>query len=207
LCCGVTNRARGWHATGVTLVARDGEQELLTRPIPAREFREQFEVMCGEILLRRTMTPFRMGISQTTSTCGCGAPCHCSERIFREATTPQDEEAIWNPGRKHSVTGKPKDTPVDEALMACALAEGRRRAAPKRCRSSPSSKSSMRPRRTRVGADVGLAPKRFLVEEGVGRAATFWKLAQSLSVLYPAGTYEKRWMDGVLARKKGLGFG
>jgi adenine-specific DNA methylase len=56
-------------------------------------------------------------------------------------------------------------------------------------------------------AGRGEAFKRFLVEEGVGRAATFWKLAQSLSALYPAGTDEKRWVDGVLARKKGLGFG
>jgi hypothetical protein len=34
----------------------------------------------------------------------------------------------------------------------------------------------------------------------------FWMLAQSLSALYPSGTDEKRWVDGVLARKKGLGF-
>jgi putative DNA methylase len=32
-----------------------------------------------------------------------------------------------------------------------------------------------------------------------------WKLAQALSALYPHGTQEKRWVDGVLARKKGLG--
>jgi len=51
------------------------------------------------------------------------------------------------------------------------------------------------------------ALKRFLVEEGVGRDAKMWKLAQSLSALYPAGTDEKRWVDGVLARKKSLGFG
>ena len=56
-------------------------------------------------------------------------------------------------------------------------------------------------------AGRGEALKRFLVEEGAGRAATFWKLAQSLSALYPSGTDEKRWVDGVLARKKGLGFG
>ena len=48
--------------------------------------------------------------------------------------------------------------------------------------------------------------KRFLVEEGIGRDTRFWKLAQSLSALYPTGTDEKRWVDGVLARKKGLGF-
>jgi hypothetical protein len=56
------------------------------------------------------------------------------------------------------------------------------------------------------GAGRGEALKRFLVEEGVGRAAQFWKLAQALSALYPPGTDEKRWIDGVLARKKGLGF-
>jgi hypothetical protein len=50
------------------------------------------------------------------------------------------------------------------------------------------------------------ALKRFLVEEGIGRDAKMWKLAQSLSALYPAGTDEKRWVDGVLARKKSLGF-
>lgn len=34
----------------------------------------------------------------------------------------------------------------------------------------------------------------------------FWRLAQSLSALYPIGTDEKRRLDGALARKKGLGF-
>jgi putative DNA methylase len=50
------------------------------------------------------------------------------------------------------------------------------------------------------------ALKRFLVEEGVGRDPRFWSLAQALSALYPTWTTEKRWVDGVLARKKGLGF-
>jgi len=50
------------------------------------------------------------------------------------------------------------------------------------------------------------ALKRFLVEDGAGRDSRFWTLAQALSALYPAGTDEKRWVDGVLARKKGLGF-
>jgi hypothetical protein len=49
------------------------------------------------------------------------------------------------------------------------------------------------------------AIKRFLGKEGAGNDPRFWRLAQSLSVLYPAGTDEKRWVDGVLARKKGLG--
>ncbi len=55
-------------------------------------------------------------------------------------------------------------------------------------------------------AGRGEALKRFLVEDGVGRDARYWRLAQALSALYPAGTDEKRWVDGVLARKKGLGF-
>lgn len=50
------------------------------------------------------------------------------------------------------------------------------------------------------------ALKRFLVDDGVGSDKRFWTLAQSLSALYPTGTDEKRWVDGVLARKKGLGF-
>jgi putative DNA methylase len=51
----------------------------------------------------------------------------------------------------------------------------------------------------------GEALRRFLVDDGAGKDARFWKLAQSLSALYPTGTEEKRWVDGVLARKKGLG--
>jgi hypothetical protein len=50
------------------------------------------------------------------------------------------------------------------------------------------------------------ALKRFLVEDGAGNDQRFWRLAQALSALYPSGMDEKRWVDGVLARKKGLGF-
>jgi hypothetical protein len=55
------------------------------------------------------------------------------------------------------------------------------------------------------GAQRGELLKRFLVEDGVGKDARFWKLAQSLAALYPRGTDERRWVEGVLARKKGLG--
>jgi hypothetical protein len=48
--------------------------------------------------------------------------------------------------------------------------------------------------------------KRFLVDDGVGSEERFWRLAQALSALYPPQSDEKRWVDGVLARKKGLGF-
>ena len=54
-------------------------------------------------------------------------------------------------------------------------------------------------------AGRGEALKRFLVEEGVGQDSRFWRLAQALSALFPAVTEEKRWVDGVLARKKSLG--
>jgi len=56
------------------------------------------------------------------------------------------------------------------------------------------------------GVNRGEALKQLLVDDAVGRDARFWKLAQSLSALYPAGADEKRWVDGVLSRKKGLGF-
>jgi adenine-specific DNA methylase len=55
-------------------------------------------------------------------------------------------------------------------------------------------------------AGRGEALRRFLVDEGVGRDQRFWRLAQVLSYLYPKSSDEKRWIDGVLARKKGLGF-
>jgi len=50
----------------------------------------------------------------------------------------------------------------------------------------------------------GDALGRFLKED-VGREPRFAKLAQALSALYPAHSEEKRWVDGVLARKKSLG--
>lgn len=56
------------------------------------------------------------------------------------------------------------------------------------------------------GAGRGDALKRFLVDEGIGKDERFWCLAQSLSALYPSNVDEKRWVDGVLARKKSLGF-
>ncbi|MBD3327397.1 DUF1156 domain-containing protein [candidate division KSB3 bacterium] len=51
----------------------------------------------------------------------------------------------------------------------------------------------------------GEALRRFLVDDGIGRDSRFWTLADCLSKLYPPQTDEKRWVDGVLARKKGLG--
>lgn len=54
-------------------------------------------------------------------------------------------------------------------------------------------------------AGRGEAMKRFLVDDGAGQDQRFWQLAQALSALYPSSSDEKRWVDGVLARKKGLG--
>jgi len=55
-------------------------------------------------------------------------------------------------------------------------------------------------------AGRGEALKRFLVEDGVGKDPRFWRLADALAALYPRSTGERRWVEGVLARKKGLGF-
>jgi len=55
-------------------------------------------------------------------------------------------------------------------------------------------------------AGRGEALKRFLVEDGVGKDGRFWRLADALAALYPRGSDERRWVEGVLARKKGLGF-
>lgn len=49
------------------------------------------------------------------------------------------------------------------------------------------------------------ALKRFLVDDGVGLDGRFWRLTEPLHKLYPGGTSERRWIEGVLARKKGLG--
>ena len=54
-------------------------------------------------------------------------------------------------------------------------------------------------------ANRGELLKRFLVDDGVGKEARFWKLADNLNKLYPTGTEERRWVEGVLARKRGLG--
>lgn len=111
------------------------------------------------------------------------------------------------------VTGKPprkKKGPVQQSLFAelqaaeaAAPTEGGDVKGPK-----PGTTVLDRLHQTMVlfGAGRGEAMKRFIVEEGIGNDARFWKLAQSLSALYPGGSEEKRWVDGVLARKKGLGF-
>jgi len=52
----------------------------------------------------------------------------------------------------------------------------------------------------------GEALRRFLVDDGVGKDARFWKLANSLNKLYPAGSAERVAVEGVLARKKSFGF-
>lgn len=49
------------------------------------------------------------------------------------------------------------------------------------------------------------ALKRFLIEDGVGKDPQFKKLAQALVALYPTGSDEKRWAEGVMSRMKGLG--
>jgi adenine-specific DNA methylase len=55
-------------------------------------------------------------------------------------------------------------------------------------------------------AGRGEALKRFVVDDGVGRDGKFWRLADALNALYPAGSDERRWVEGVLARKKQFGF-
>ena len=50
------------------------------------------------------------------------------------------------------------------------------------------------------------AVKRFLVDDGNGKDARFWKLAQSLSALYPPGTDEKRWVMACSPGRRGSGY-
>lgn len=40
---------------------------------------------------------------------------------------------------------------------------------------------------------------------GAGADERFQSLAQALSAIYPCGTGEKRWVDGLVGRRKGLG--
>ncbi|MER3544745.1 MAG: adenine-specific DNA methylase, partial [Chloroflexota bacterium] len=49
------------------------------------------------------------------------------------------------------------------------------------------------------------ALRRLLVDEGVGKDATFWRLADALSRLYPPASQEKRWVDGLIPKRKSLG--
>jgi adenine-specific DNA methylase len=55
------------------------------------------------------------------------------------------------------------------------------------------------------GAGRSEALRRFLVDDGAGKDDRFWRLGQALAALYPTGTDERRWIEGVMARKKGLG--
>jgi len=58
----------------------------------------------------------------------------------------------------------------------------------------------------RLGATVLDRIHQSMMLCAAGRDARFWILAQALSALYSSRTEEKRWVDGVLARKKSLGF-
>jgi len=56
------------------------------------------------------------------------------------------------------------------------------------------------------GAGRGEALRRFLVTDGAGQDQRFWRLAQALLALYPSGNDERRWVEGVMAKKKSFGF-
>lgn len=53
------------------------------------------------------------------------------------------------------------------------------------------------------GEGRGEGLKSFLQE--IGQDQGFWSLAQALNSLYPVGSEERRWVEGVLARKKSMG--
>jgi hypothetical protein len=55
-------------------------------------------------------------------------------------------------------------------------------------------------------AGRGEALRRFVVDDGVGNDGKFWRLAQALAALYPTGSDERRWVEGVMARKRQFGF-
>jgi adenine-specific DNA methylase len=50
----------------------------------------------------------------------------------------------------------------------------------------------------------GDALKRFIIDD-IGQDQSLWSLAQALFALYPMGSEERRWVEGVLTRKKSLG--
>jgi hypothetical protein len=52
--------------------------------------------------------------------------------------------------------------------------------------------------------DRGDGVRRLLVDAGVGADPLFWRLADALSKLYPPASPEKRWVDGLLSRKRML---
>ncbi|MGH9902968.1 MAG: DUF1156 domain-containing protein, partial [Pyrinomonadaceae bacterium] len=52
-------------------------------------------------------------------------------------------------------------------------------------------------------AGRGAELRRFLIAAGADEK--FCLLGNALSALYPSGAEEKRWVDGVMARRKGLG--
>jgi putative DNA methylase len=54
------------------------------------------------------------------------------------------------------------------------------------------------------GAGEGEKLRSLLVDRGIRDDAAVWRLAQALSALYPVASLEKRWLDGVLARKRAL---
>ncbi|HEV3383162.1 MAG TPA: hypothetical protein VG097_00020, partial [Gemmata sp.] len=113
----------------------------------------------------------------------------------KEAKGPA-EKPVKKKAAAPTLFDNPKETAPDQAQMAVEL-------------SGPSPGSTILDRLHQAmilfSAQRGELLKRFLVEDGVGMDARFWKLAQALAALYPPGTDERRSVEGVLARKKGLG--
>jgi hypothetical protein len=105
------------------------------------------------------------------------------------------------------VSGKKKPVQTDLFLeLAEVVGDDEGRAGNSRSRVGKTTLDRVHQSMILFGAGRGEALKRFLVEDGIGQEAQFWRLAQALSALFPTGTEEKRWVDGLLARKKGLGF-
>ena len=115
------------------------------------------------------------------------------------------KEAVDAPTSKKKAKKKDTQLSLFEALQEADAAESVEKPELKAPRAGSTVLDRVHQAMILFAAGRGEALKRFLVEEGIGKDARLWKLAQSLSALYPPGIDEKRWVDGVLARKKSLG--
>lgn len=103
-------------------------------------------------------------------------------------------------------TKKPRQGSLFEEVEASEMGDGVAGGGIERSRAETTILDRVHQSMILFGAGRGEALKRFLIEDGVGMDARFWRLADALAALYPRGTDERRWVEGVLARKKGLGF-
>jgi len=118
---------------------------------------------------------------------------------------PVSERASYLLGREAAAPRKQKKERMRQMMLSGGVAEGtvERKAAETGFSAGKTLLDRLHQSMLLFASGQGEALSAFLREHGQDQS--LWSLAQALAALYPAGSEERRWVEGVLARKKSLG--